>query len=145
MTANGGSLAHRASGAGGRSERLLEALVVLVASSTLIGCFDLFHSDEVVVEAPTARQVTARNMAVLDRRIGNYVRRHGSVPTTLAAVVFSAPPEDGFGHPLQLIPLGTTSWELWSPGSDGRVGGQGDAADVTWSMLRGELHEADSL
>ena len=70
---------------------------------------------------------------------------NGSVPTTLAAVVFSAPPEDGYGHPLQLIPLGASSWELWSPGSDGRVGGQGHAADVTWSMLRGELHEADSL
>ena len=88
MTAIGGSVAHRAPGAGERSDWPNETLVVLVASSTLIGCLDLFHSDDVVVEAPTARQVTACNMAVLDRRIGNYVRRHGSVPTTLAVVVF---------------------------------------------------------
>jgi hypothetical protein len=109
--------------------------VLLVAPVALVSCYWVFHSEHAVVERPAVHEITARNMAVLDRRVANHVRKHGWVPS-LDDVTFEAPPVDGYGLPLELERVSSKTWEIWSRDDDGMGRASDEVGDVSWSTLR---------
>ena len=113
----------------------VEAAVLLAAPIALISCYLVFHSEHAVVERPAVHEITARNMAVLDRRVANHVRRHGWVPS-LDDVTFEAPPVDGYGQPLELERVSPKKWEIWSRDGGDMIRAPDEVGDVSWSTLR---------
>ena len=85
------------------------------------------------------RDLTATTMFVCKRRILRYAREHGSLPSSLNGLPLIEghvnETADAWGEPLQYKIQKGDIVLLRSFGSDKKLGGQGDAADMVGKFL----------
>lgn len=91
-----------------------------------------------VVDVAPPRSLTAGRMQTTKRRILRYAHQHGELPTSLSILAriggYGNEIVDGWKRPLifETSPTGLIS--LRSLGRDGKIGGEGDDADIVRSF-----------
>lgn len=89
------------------------AIVALVVVAT-----SLFVTQS-LVDGPTKRDLTLRTINDASRQIGTYRRKHGALPSNIAAVSQSLVALDAWGHDLVYTELPNDRYVLSSLGPDG--------------------------
>jgi general secretion pathway protein G len=141
----------RGSGRSVRGFTLIELLVVLIVIGMLAGLV----APQILGRVSEAKTTTARTqIEMLGLALDNYRLDNGAYPTSeqgLAALqekpareplpanwrgpyLKKAIPLDPWGKPFEYASPGAhnpAGYDLWSPGRDGKPGGEGDEADVT--------------
>ena len=114
-----------------RAFTLLELLVVIVIIGLLAGLVAPRYFDQV---SKSNTKIAKAQIDAIEKALDQYRLDVGSYPTTeqgLAALKKAVPPDPWGARYLYKSPGDHGEYDLQSLGSDGQVGGVGEAADVT--------------
>ena len=114
------------------------AVVVLVLIACCLIIFLIFWAISYFESTATPQVMTTTAMYVDKERIFDYIREHQSLPKNLSELPQSDGKldgtKDGWRRPILYSVAKDDSVTLVSLGSDGKLGGTGDAADIIQSF-----------
>ena len=113
-------------------------IFVLISSTFFLVIFLIFWAISYFESTATPQAETTTAIVVDEERIFDYIREHHALPESLSELPQSDGKidgtKDGWGRPILYKVENNDVFTLTSLGSDGKLGGSGDAADIIQSF-----------